>query len=205
MSTTFQLRNLKKTNTMKKSLPLLLLISLFACDAQDIPNKEWQMKTALLAAPEELREGAKVLGFDKDNKLVTLRDGTNEMICLADEPTQDGFSAFAYHQDLEPYMARGRELRAQGKNFQQIFEAREKDAKNGTYSIPQGAVLYALSGTYDFEKDTLNDQYLRYVVYIPYATAESTGLPLKPMAPGAPWIMDPGTHRAHIMINPPKN
>jgi len=45
---------------------------------------------------------------------------------------------------------------------------------------------------------------LRYVIYIPFATAESTGLPLAPSAPGMPWIMDPGTHRAHIMINPPQ-
>lgn len=190
---------------MKKSLSLLLLLSLLACDGQDIPNKEWQIKTALLAAPEELREGAKVLGFDKQNNLVTLREGTNELICLADEPTQEGFGAFAYHKDMEPYMARGRELRAQGKNFQQIFEIREKEAREGKLKIPQGSILYALSGTYDFEQDTLKDQYLRYVVYLPYATAESTALPLKPMAPGAPWIMDPGTHRAHIMINPPKN
>ena len=29
-------------------------------------------------------------------------------------------------------------------------------------------------------------------------------IPLAPLADGAPWIMDPGTHRAHIMINPPK-
>jgi len=42
----------------------------------------------------------------------------------------------------------------------------------------------------------------RYVVYIPWATAESTGLPAKPEAPGMPWIMNPGTHRAHIMIDP---
>jgi len=41
------------------------------------------------------------------------------------------------------------------------------------------------------------------VVYIPWATAASTGLPIKPAAPGMPWIMDPGTHRAHIMITPP--
>ncbi len=42
----------------------------------------------------------------------------------------------------------------------------------------------------------------RYVVYIPWATAANTGLPTKPEAPGMPWIMDPGTHRAHIMIDP---
>jgi hypothetical protein len=50
----------------------------------------------------------------------------------------------------------------------------------------------------------VQDGYLRYVIYIPYATAESTGLPTKADAPGMPWIMDPGTHRAHIMINPAK-
>jgi hypothetical protein len=41
------------------------------------------------------------------------------------------------------------------------------------------------------------------VIYIPYATAESTGLPAKPGSPGMPWIMNPGTARAHIMIDPP--
>jgi hypothetical protein len=45
---------------------------------------------------------------------------------------------------------------------------------------------------------------MRYVIYIPFATPESTGIPLKPLTPGGPWIMNPGTHRAHIMINPPR-
>ena len=34
------------------------------------------------------------------------------------------------------------------------------------------------------------------------ATAETTGLPTKPHVKGMPWIMDPGTHRAHIMVGP---
>ena len=50
----------------------------------------------------------------------------------------------------------------------------------------------------------VTDLYTRYVVYIPYATPETTGIPLVPLTPGGPWMMDPGTHRAHIMINPPK-
>ena len=40
-----------------------------------------------------------------------------------------------------------------------------------------------------------------YVVYIPFATAESTGLSATP-APGTPWIMFPGTPKAHIMFVP---
>jgi hypothetical protein len=41
---------------------------------------------------------------------------------------------------------------------------------------------------------------LRYVIYMPWAT--STGLPEILMASNHPWIMEPGTHRAHIMISP---
>jgi hypothetical protein len=32
---------------------------------------------------------------------------------------------------------------------------------------------------------------------MPWATSESTGLPEIPMASNHPWIMEPGTHRAH--------
>lgn len=189
---------------MKTPLPYFFLLLLISCGAQEAPDKEFQIKSALMAVPEEHREGAKVLGFDGDGNVITLREGTNEMTCIADDPTRDGFSTAAYHKDLEPYMMRGRELRAEGKGFQEIFEIREQEVKDGKLSIPQGSVLFVLTGEYDAEMDSVKNTYVRSVVYIPYATSESTGLPLKEMAPGTPWIMDPGTHRAHIMINPPR-
>ena len=40
-----------------------------------------------------------------------------------------------------------------------------------------------------------------YVIYMPYATSASTGIPTKP-APGAPWLMLPGTPKAHVMLSP---
>ena len=40
-----------------------------------------------------------------------------------------------------------------------------------------------------------------YVVYIPFSTAESTGLSATP-ARGTPWIMFAGTPKAHIMFTP---
>ena len=68
------------------------------------------------------------------------------------------------------------------------------------------ATLYVLSGTgIDPVTGAIQNGYLRYVVYTPNATAESTGLPLSPPGPGGPWIMFPGTPGAHIMINPPKD
>ncbi len=177
--------------------------------AQNIPSKENQIKTAILAAPEDKRDGAMVYGYDEQGEFVVLREGSNEMVCLADDPGTPDFNVSCYHRDLEPFMERGRVLKKEGKDFKEIFEMREEEVKSGKLKMPKdGATLFALSAAeedYDSEKGEVNNPYLRYVVYIPWATVETTGLPLSPEAPGMPWIMDPGTHRAHIMINPPKN
>ena len=81
--------------------------------AGNVPPAETQIAAAILAAPAELRAGAAVLGYNAEGKLGTLREGSNEMICLASDPAKTSFSVACYHKDLEPYMARGRELLAQ--------------------------------------------------------------------------------------------
>lgn len=171
------------------------------------PSPEMQIKVAVLAAPADKREGAAVYGYSAKGEFVLLRKGTNEMVCLADDPKQPGLAVSCYHRDLEPFMKRGRELKAGGKTGQEVFDVREKEVKAGKLKMPKHpSALFSYSAqaeNYNAATGEIKDGYLRYVVYIPYATAESTGLPLKPEAPGMPWIMDPGTHRAHIMINPP--
>ncbi len=190
---------------MKNIILLTALLVSFGTYAQVTPEVQIQM--ALLAAPETTRAKAAVYGFDESGKFVQLRKGQNELICLADDPAQKGLNVSCYHKDLEPFMARGRELKQQGKNFQEVFDIREKEAKSGKLKMPINPstlfVYTADEGNFDLKTGKVEKGYLRYVVYIPFATAESTGLPLKPEAPGMPWIMDPGTHRAHIMINPP--
>lgn len=185
------------------SLSVLFLL-LLSCNGQEIPNKEYQLKTAVLAAPEHQRADATVLGFDSNGQVVMLKEGTNDFVCIADNPTRDGFSVAAYHQSLEPFMTRGRELKAQGMNAKEVFDTREEEVSAGTLEMPDRATLYVTTGDENEETGEIDNLYTRYVIYIPYATEESTGMPLSPPAPGAPWIMDPGTHRAHIMINPPK-
>jgi hypothetical protein len=176
--------------------------------AQTIPSAELQIKTAVMAAPSEQRDGAMVYGFSSKNEFVVLRKGTNEMICLADDHTQKGLNVSCYHKDLDPFMERGRTLKKEGKSHQEIFDIRENEVKAGKLKMPsQPTTLYAFTAPdekYNKETGEVQDGYLRYVVYIPYATAASTGLPTKPDAAGMPWIMDPGTHRAHIMISPPQ-
>lgn len=188
---------------------LCLLVFPAFSQSKEAITEEVQIKTAVLAAPDEKREGATVLGYDERGELVELRKGTNEMICLADDPNGKGFSVACYQSELEPFMTRGRELKKEGKSFQEIFDIREAEAKDGKLKMPSdGATLFALtadSENYDTVSGEVSDTYLRYVVYLPWATAATTGLPLKPSAPGMPWIMDPGTHRAHIMITPERD
>lgn len=190
---------------MRKLAAFLITIS-WACVAQ-IPTTDVQIRLAVLAAPENLRDGAAVYGYLPDGTLTLLRKGSNEMVCLADDPKQDGFSVACYHKDLDPFMARGRELRLQGKSPKEIFDMREDEVKSGKLFMPRQPttlfVYFTSKENYNPLTGEVKNAQFRYVVYIPYATAESTGLPLKPEVPGMPWLMDPGTHRAHIMINPP--
>lgn len=192
----------------RASATAVLYLTFFSTQAQaQYPAPEAQIKAAVLAAPSDKREGATVYGYNQKGEFMVLRKGTNEMICLADDPAQKGFSVSCYHRNLDAFMERGRELRKAGKSSKEIFDAREQEVKSGKLRMPeQPSTLFVYTAQDDdvnLATGEVKDGYLRYVVYIPYATAESTGLPLKPEAPAMPWIMFPGTHGAHIMISPP--
>lgn len=178
-----------------------------AAVAGEVPAVSQQIAIAVQAAPEALREGATVLGYDPAGALVTLREGSNDLICLAHPPGDPGVRVACYARSLEPYMKRGRELKAEGVPDVQRQQRRWKEAEAGTLPMPKvPAVLYVLSGSgTDPANGAVLEPYRRYVVYTPWATSASTGLAETPMAPGAPWIMFPGTAGAHIMINPPKD
>ena len=185
-----------------------LSLSVMSCSAQEV-SVDTQIGGAIMAAPENLRAGATVKGYNTVGKLVTLKTGTNMLICLADNPNKKGFNAACYHKDLEPFMARSRELRAQGKNNGEIFKIKEQEVQEGKLKMPEVPttlhILYGADGIFNEETGQVDNVQYRYVVYIPYATETTTGLPLKPVVNGGPWLMDPGTHRAHIMISTPAN
>ena len=190
---------------MKTIITLLLTLTVTSLFSQSVPS-DVQIKSALLAAPEEDREGAAVMGYDSDGNFVMLREGSNQLVCVADDPSSDGINIACYHKDLEPFMTRGRQLRAEGKGRMDIFNIREEEVSTGKLKMPAKAttlhILYGPQEILNTSNGEITGGKMRWVVYIPYATAESTGLPLKPSGPGTPWLMDPGTHRAHIMITP---
>ncbi len=176
-----------------------------AAPAAEPADAEAQLAAAVLAAPEDRRQGARVLGWTADGKVVELRAGSNDLVCLAARPGAPQWSVACYHESLEPFMARGRELMAQGVEGQERIAIREREIAEGKLPLPrEPRTLYVLHGSgFDLAAGEVTDPYLRWVIYTPWATAESTGLATRPI-PGGPWLMAPGTAGAHIMINPPR-
>ena len=169
-------------------------------------NAEQQIASALLAAPVEVRDKAMVYGYGESGEFMILREGSNEFVCIADNPEKDGFQVVGYHLSLEPMMAKGRTLNAQGKSREEKEAIREEEARSGKMSLPETPatlhIYHGKNGFYNTGSGLIENAKYRYVVYIPYATQESTGLSLSPNASSHPWLMFPGKYNAHIMITP---
>jgi len=162
-----------------------------------------QISLAVQAAPAEMRDGARIHGYAASGALVTLREGTNDLICMAPNPASEQLEVSCHHVGLEPFIARGRELAAQGVTGQDRAMARWKEYEEGKLPIPYGAVNYIMTATgLDAAAGTLEGAHLRWVIYTPMATAATTGITERPV-PGGPWLMAPGTPGSHIMITPP--
>lgn len=202
--------------TMKTLLAVTICFVLLPqiAAAEELSQKA-QIASAVLAAPEDRRDGATVLSWDGKGPAVTLREGTNELVCLANNPNAETwdssrvrrvFQVACYHKDLEPFMARGRELTASGTKDDSVRDQlRWKEIDEGKLPFPrEPRMLHALEGK-DFDTATgqVIEPYRRWVIYVPYATAASTGIQTK-SAPGVPWLMNPGTAGAHVMISPPR-
>lgn len=184
-------------------LSLSLVCAPAAVAKAQVPTPERQIAVAVSAAPEAMRAGATVMGYRNYHRLVVLRAGTNDMVCLADDPSIASFHVACYHHDLEPFMAMGRELETQGKTRQQIDSLRLAAVQSGAIKMPDGPRalynLYSSADSVDTATGLARHPFGLQVVYIPYATEESTGLPTKPGG-GLPWIMYAGKPWAHIMI-----
>ena len=164
-------------------------------------SSSWQIAAAVTPLPEDMRAGAEVLGYSAIGKpLVRLRDGKNDMICLAPDPAATAFHTACYHKSMEPFMERGRALRASGVTGERVDTVRFAEVKAGKIKMPtHPAMLYQIfGGSFDSVTARASGGNSLFVTYIPFATPETTGLTAQPTRSG-PWLMFPGTPKAHIM------
>ena len=189
--------------------PSLLVPALLACAplstavAQTVPPVAEQLAAAVLPLPADLRAGATVMGYKTPGKLEVLQRGTNGMNCLALYVTRPDFHVACYHESLEPFMARGRELRDQGVTGTRVDSVRFKEIADGKLKMPAQGALYSLTGekkVWDPASGTAKGAGPLAVIYMPFATTATTGVTSKPQGPGQPWLMFPGTPKAHLML-----
>jgi len=191
---------------MKRLIAGLLVVSAGTARAQQkpLPTVEQQIATAVMALPESMRANATVMGWKTaGGKLEVLRQGTNGMNCLAQFAVEENFHISCYHDGMEPFMLRGRQLRDQGVTGQQVDTVRFREVREGKLKMPTSGALYQLFGnktSWDPETGKLTGVRSLFVMYIPGATTQSTGLSTAPRQDG-PWLMFPGTPKAHIMIS----
>ena len=164
-----------------------------------------QIAAAVLPAPSDLRATATVLGYRRDGALTTLRTGDGPLTCLASNPANAEFHVACYHRSLEAFMERGRALRKEGVKGGDVDSVRFREVRKGVLRMPTSpAVLYSLTGkagSYDPLTGTAKGARQLFVIYVPDATAASLGVSAIP-AEGVPWVMFPGTPKAHIMFVP---
>lgn len=185
------------------ALAALATSGAWSCASSQVANPEEQIAQALLAAPADKAAEARILGYATDGSVVELKPGTNDLVCLASNPAREDFSSSCYHASLEPYFARGRELDARGASFDDRYRVRFEEMRAGSLPMPvMSATQYIFDGSWDSETGTAEGQ-VRWVIYVPDATPETTGLSLQPQE-GGPWLMREGTPGAHIMIMPPR-
>lgn len=90
----------------------------------------------LRAAPESERAGAGVLGYAAGGEVSLLREGSSQLLCVADDPASEGFRVSCYYRELEPFMQRGRELRARGMEGEAVESVRFAEIESGELAYP---------------------------------------------------------------------
>ncbi len=170
-------------------LPAILVAVVGIAHAQE-RSVEQQIAEALMPLPDDLQAGATVIRYDSVGNKFVLREGTNHMVCSADSPSK-GFSVRCYPKTLQGFRDKLEELADVSEDeFRDIVSA---EITQGKLRVPDRAVSYAIRGA------ELENALPLTVVYLPGATAESTGLTTTP-SHYRPWLMFAGTPAAHIMI-----
>ncbi len=174
-----------------RSTFVLTAILLAAIATHADGSAEERIAQAVAALPEALRDGATVLSFDENGDSSILRQGTNNMLCWADEPTER-FLVSCFPKSKEKFEVRKREIRAGGgaENWRDVLN---REIRSGKLPMPDLAMTYTLRGSGFALALPLT------VIHIPHATPESTGLSTQPDG-YRPWLMRPGQPRAHIML-----
>lgn len=171
-----------------------------------VPSAAQQIAAAVLPLPEPMRQSATVMGYSPNLSLVTLRTGTNGMVCTAFRPGNADFDVRCYHESFMPVIRRLKELFAQKLNDEDVNRTVDAEVRAKKLTIPDHPTAgYRMLGpmtAYDSITNTVGKEIASWQsIHFPYKTAAEIGLPEEGEVPRTtPYVMSSGTIWAHVMI-----
>ena len=168
---------------------------------------------SVLPLPEHLRGAAAVVRFEKDGSSLTLRKGSNGMVCFAVEPGEADIDVRCYHQSFMPVIDRLRALRSHGVKRAEMDRLIDQDVKSGKLKLPDhpaaGYRILAPARAYNAATNSLTAEAESWQsIHIPYRTAAEMGLMSEEQIDESakkliPYVMSSGTFWSHVMIEHP--
>jgi hypothetical protein len=187
------------------SLFALLALTPSALQAQTpVPSPAEQMAAAVLPLPSVFRAGAGVRGYTSNLVMVTLREGSNGMVCTADRPGDEVFDVRCYEKDFLKIIDRWREVAAGGLSDTAVDRRLDQEIKDGRLHLPDHPTAgYRMLGPirdYDARTNVATGVIERWQsIHFPYRTAAELGLPTEQEGT-MPFVMASGTWWSHVMI-----
>ena len=153
-----------------------------------------QIERALMPLPAYSRDTANIVVFDAEWNPIVVHDGGSDMNCVAGAPFMGLQYAVCQHVSSQPFWVMGMQMAAEKVPQAKIDRARIDAMIAGELETPDvGVARYFLIGGRVENLSPL------MAIPLPNATGESTGLSTSPDS-YRPWLMNPGTPNAHVMI-----
>jgi hypothetical protein len=169
-----------------------------------VPSPADQIAAAVLPLPTSMQAGAGVRGYSPSMKMVTLRAGTNSMMCTADRPGDEFFDVRCYDRAFLAAIDQWRELAAGGLDSATAELRFADQVRTGAIRLPAhptaGYRMLGPIGGYDPRTGAVTEAIEKWQsIHFPYRTAAELGLPV--VEEGTmPFVMASGTWWAHVMI-----
>jgi len=171
-----------------------------------VPPASQQIAAAVLPLPDALRAQATVIGYAPDLGLITIRAGTNGMVCTATRPGDQNFDVRCYQESFMPIVLRLRELHGQGLPQKEVYRVVDSEIQSKKLPLPASpAAGYRMLGPISAYSVATNSVGLEIEswqsIHFPYKTAAEIGLPEEGKVPRTfPYVMTSGTVWSHVMI-----
>jgi hypothetical protein len=188
-------------------LSILAFVSLpTLAQKPEVPPASQQVAAAVLPLPDALRAQATVIGYAPDFRLITLRAGTNGMVCTATRPGDQDFDVRCYQESFMPIVRRMRELYGQGLPGKEVYRVVDSEIQSKKLPLPANpSAGYRMLGPISDYSPATNsvgpEIECWQSIHFPYKTAAEIGLPEEGKVPRTfPYVMGSGTFWSHVMI-----